>query len=101
MAVTKENAIFWDVTPHGSYTNFSEERVISITRVTRIDELGTEACAAYITLMMEAILSSETSVLNKSHMVSHPRRLHSSEPGWFLLAIAARKFVYTLAFKPI
>jgi hypothetical protein len=31
-----------------------------------------------VTLMMEAIGSSETSVLKESHTASHPRRRHSS-----------------------
>jgi hypothetical protein len=37
-AVTMNNAVFWDVTPHGSCkrTDISEERIASIIRVTRI-----------------------------------------------------------------
>jgi hypothetical protein len=80
-----KNAVFWDVTPCGSLrTDVSGECIASSTRVTRIGELGTTLAVtskqsrlvvtAYIVpsslilvnLMMEAILSSETSVLTRA-----------------------------------
>jgi hypothetical protein len=83
-------------------TIVSEECVTSITRVTRIGELGTLAATSnqsiaknyysvlrllvtanivpsspiLVTLMMEAISFSETSVLTRATW--HPRRRHSS-----------------------
>jgi hypothetical protein len=40
--MTKKNAVFWDVTPCGLVTSHvSEERIISIIRVTIFGELGT------------------------------------------------------------
>jgi hypothetical protein len=42
------NAVFWNVTPSGS--EVSEERIASIIKVTRIDEL------VLVNLMMEAII---------------------------------------------
>jgi hypothetical protein len=92
MAVTMKNAIFCNVIPCGSLRNdFSQEPRASIIRVTRIGELGTtkpqlatDACyedrqcasvASYgfivpsspilVTLMMEALGSSEMSVLTR------------------------------------
>jgi hypothetical protein len=57
-------------------TDVSEEHIASIIRVTRIGELGTLAVTSkanvvptlsiLVTLMMEAILSSETSVLTRA-----------------------------------
>jgi hypothetical protein len=54
-------------------TNISEEHITPIMRVTKIGELGTMLAVVpssliLVTLMMEVICSSETSVL-KSHMV--------------------------------
>jgi hypothetical protein len=52
-------------------TDDSEERTASIIRVTTIDELGTTLAAnvssspILVTLMFEALLSSETSVLRR------------------------------------
>jgi hypothetical protein len=41
-AVTMKNDVFWNVAPCGSLrADVSEERIVSIIRVTRIDELGT------------------------------------------------------------
>jgi hypothetical protein len=53
-------------------TDVSEELSASFIRVTRISELGTTASIVpsspiLVTLMKEALSSSETSVLNKSH----------------------------------
>jgi hypothetical protein len=59
-------------------TDVSEERIASINRVTRIDELGSVLVVAavtanvlpnspiLVTLLMEAIRSSETSVLTRA-----------------------------------
>jgi hypothetical protein len=76
-------------------TDVSEERIASIIRVTRIGELRITLAAIssvlrllvkanvvpssqiFVTLMIEALCSSETSVLT-SHKASHPRRRYSS-----------------------
>jgi hypothetical protein len=78
--VAMKNAKFWDVTPYGSCENdVSEERIASFIRVTRIDELGIALAVTsnrstlrrnvipslpiLVTLMTEALRSSEASVL--------------------------------------
>jgi hypothetical protein len=80
-----KNAVFWDVTLVALVRkNASKERIASIIRVTRIGELGTLALlfaasfgckllvawfparAILVTLMMETIHSSETSVLPRA-----------------------------------
>jgi hypothetical protein len=80
--VTMRNGVFWDVTPCGSCKNrVSEEHIASIIKVTRIGELGTTLALTnnrrtlrrstkgvpsspiLVTLMMEALSSSETSIL--------------------------------------
>jgi hypothetical protein len=80
-----KHGVFWDVTPCGSCKNrVWEERSASIIRVTRIGELGTTVAVTSIrptllvtasvvpsspilvTLMMEALSSSETSVLTRA-----------------------------------
>jgi hypothetical protein len=77
MVVTMKNGVFWDVAPRGSLrTDFSEERVTSIIRVTRIGELGKLAVTSnrrtlrssqiLVIRMMEALSSSETSVVTKA-----------------------------------
>jgi hypothetical protein len=76
-----KNAIFWDVTPFGSYKNrLSGERIASIIWETRIGALGTTvnlpSSPILVFLMME-IRFSETSVLTRATR-SHPRRRHSS-----------------------
>jgi hypothetical protein len=84
------SSVVWHRVSHVT-TDVSEEHIPSIIKVTRIGELGTTLAAALASyswrcswiphschLVMEAIRSSETSVLNKSHTVSHHRRLHSS-----------------------
>jgi hypothetical protein len=65
-----KNAVFWDVTQCGPCKNRRIGGTItSITKMTRTSELGTIVTAndalssPLITLMMEAIRSSETSVL--------------------------------------
>jgi hypothetical protein len=41
VAVTMKNAVFWDMTPCGSYkSRHFGERIVSIIRVERIRELG-------------------------------------------------------------
>jgi hypothetical protein len=80
-AVTMKNGVFWDVMPCGSCKKRRfEERRASIIRVTRLDEAGTLAVTRnrctlrsygyvvptspiFVILMMEALRSSETSVL--------------------------------------
>jgi hypothetical protein len=92
----QKNGVFWDVTPCGSSKNdVSEELSASIIRVTRICELEKLAVTSnrcqlpvtanvvhsspiLVTLMMEALSSSETSVLTRGHTAYHPRRRHSS-----------------------
>jgi hypothetical protein len=83
-----KNGVFWDVTPCGSLgTDVSQELSASIIRVTRIGELGTtlavtsnqrSMCRLLVTasvvpsspilvaMMMEALSSSETSVLRRA-----------------------------------
>jgi hypothetical protein len=73
-AVTMKNGVFWDVTLCGSLrTDVSEELSASFIRVTRICELGTTLVMAnvpssiiLVTLMTEALGSSETSVLTRA-----------------------------------
>jgi hypothetical protein len=93
-AVTMKNGVFWDVTPCGSYKNrLSEELGASFIRVTRIGELRTTLAVTsnrhtlvflgsvrqllvtasvvhssliLVTLMKEALSSSETSVLTRA-----------------------------------
>jgi hypothetical protein len=102
-----KNDIFWAVTPCGIKTHISEEHIItSIIRLTRIGELGTtlavtsnrstfqsisSQCASVasylltpVTLMMEAIYPSETSVLTE------PQGIISQNMAFFLF----RCFLY-------
>jgi hypothetical protein len=62
-----KNVVFWDVTPCGSIRmDVSEESIASIMRLERIGELRMLAVTSspiLATLMMEMIISSETSVL--------------------------------------
>jgi hypothetical protein len=77
-------------------TDVSEERIASIIRAAKIDELRTTlavtssvlrllitanivpSSSICVALMMEVIPYSENSDIYKSKMVSHPRRRHSS-----------------------
>jgi hypothetical protein len=95
--VTVKNAIFWNVMPCGFVrTNVLEERIASIIRVIRIDELGTTLAVTsnqrmlqrntaqlwllvtanfpnlliLVTLMMEAIRSSEHRFLQEPHGIT-------------------------------
>jgi hypothetical protein len=54
-------------------TDISEELSASIIRVTRIGELETTTLAVLVTLMMEALSSSETSVLTRATRRTHPK----------------------------
>jgi hypothetical protein len=63
-----KNDVFWDVRSMALVrTDVSEERVVSIIRMTRMGELGTTLAVTCnrctLAPMMEAILSSETSAL--------------------------------------
>jgi hypothetical protein len=64
-----KNVVFWDVSRLALVrTGISEERSGSINEVARISELGPiRSIRRFVTLMMEAQCSSETSVFNKSH----------------------------------
>jgi hypothetical protein len=77
-------------------TDVSEERIGKIIRVARNGQLGTTLAVTsnrstlritvpssriFVTLMIEAIRSSETSVLTRPTRRSYPRRRHSSRPG--------------------
>jgi hypothetical protein len=57
-------------------TDVSEERIVSIIRVTRIDELETPLAVTSnrirVTLMMEAISSSETLVITRTTRLNAP-----------------------------
>jgi hypothetical protein len=65
--VAMKNAVFWDVTSCGSRKNLCFGRQLLVTaNVVPIALIR-------FALMMEAILSSETSVV-RSHTASHPRR---------------------------
>jgi hypothetical protein len=61
-AVIMKNAVFWDVTPCGFCKIFDD-----------LEERSTS-----MTIVMQALRSSETSVLNKSLTALHPRRRQSS-----------------------
>jgi hypothetical protein len=79
-AVTMNNAVFWDITPCGSCKNRCFGGIYaSIIRVTRIGELGTTyirrllvtanvvpSSPILVTLIMEALSSSRTSVLTRA-----------------------------------
>jgi hypothetical protein len=95
MVVTMENAVFWDVTPCGSCKNrrfggtyslhhqgdqnrrARNNYVVVLRSVLRLPVIGNVAPSPLIlvTLMMEAILSSETSVHRR------PIRLNIPEDG--------------------
>jgi hypothetical protein len=77
MAVTAKNAVFWDVTPCGSCKNRaflrSVRRLIVIANVTSSPILAT--------LMMEALLTTEPSVLTRATRRTVPEDdiLHSHD----------------------
>jgi hypothetical protein len=65
-----KNAVFWDVTPCVSCMNRRFEGTSAyIIRVTRVGELGTNVLPGsliLVGLLMEALSSSETSVLTRA-----------------------------------
>jgi hypothetical protein len=83
-----KNAVFWDITPCGSCKNrrFGELSAPTI-RVARIGELGTTLAVTsnrfssliLVTLTMEALISSETSLLTRATQRNIPENgiLHS------------------------
>jgi hypothetical protein len=46
------NTAFWDVRPFGCYNDVSEENIVSINRVERINKLGTLATALFISFSL-------------------------------------------------
>jgi hypothetical protein len=80
--MTIKNAIFWNVKRVALLTtDVSEERMVSILRSALrllVTANVVPRSPILFTLMMEALRSPETSVLNESHAASHSRRRHSS-----------------------
>jgi hypothetical protein len=63
-AVNMKNAVFWDVTPCGSCKNrLWEDRITSIISDKNRQARGIAVKPISVNLIMEAILSSKTSVL--------------------------------------
>jgi hypothetical protein len=64
-----KNAVFWDVTPCGSFKSYvSEESIASNIRVTRICELGTTSA---VTMFLRNVGT------NKNHKTPDLSRQHS------------------------
>jgi hypothetical protein len=109
MAVTVKNDVFWDVTPCGSCKNRRFERTYPLhNRVKRISVLETTSAVTSInvvfssltifTLMMEAILSSETSALTRAtrrHIpedgIFHSHRHENLNPTYWSLFLAVQQ----------
>jgi hypothetical protein len=82
-AVAMKNGVVWDVTPCGSCNNRRFGGLsTSIIRVTRINELGitlvlvtanVPSSTILVTLMMEALSSSETSILRRTTWRNIPK----------------------------
>jgi hypothetical protein len=69
MAVTMKNAVFWDVTPVAlARTDVSEEILVFLRCVRRllVTANGVTSTLIPVTLMMEALRSSQTSVLTRA-----------------------------------
>jgi hypothetical protein len=77
MVVSMKNAIFWDDMPCALVRTYvSEECIASIIRVTRIGKLviaNVPSLPILVTLIMEAICSSETPFLTRAHGVTSPK----------------------------
>jgi hypothetical protein len=71
MAVTMKNCVFWDVTPCGSCNILRSVRLLLVTASV------VPSSPILVTLMKEALSSSETSVLKEPHGITSQRH-HSS-----------------------
>jgi hypothetical protein len=68
-AVTMKNAVFWDVTPCGSCVNHAFLRIVRLLLVTAN---VVPSSPILVTLIMEALGSSETSVLTRARRRNIP-----------------------------